>query len=68
MSCLLEGFLILYALVAAVAAGNPTYYNIGGVLSNNESQAQFKEIIAVSLIKFNYRFLNRYDLNYLIYY
>lgn len=27
---------------------NPIYFNIGGVLSNNESITHFKEIIAVS--------------------
>jgi hypothetical protein len=27
---------------------NPTYFNIGGVLSNGESQMFFKEIISVS--------------------
>lgn len=27
---------------------NPTYYNVGGVLSNNESIAFFKDTISVS--------------------
>lgn len=28
---------------------NPTYYNVGGVLSSNESVAFFKDTISVSL-------------------
>lgn len=27
---------------------NPTYFNIGGVLSNNDSEFHFQEIISVS--------------------
>lgn len=33
-------------------AANPTYFNIGGVLSSNSSQFYFKEIIAVSIYKY----------------
>lgn len=29
---------------------NPTYYNVGGVLSSNESVAFFKDTISVSII------------------
>lgn len=30
---------------------NPTYYNVGGVLSSNESIAFFKDTISVSIIQ-----------------
>lgn len=39
------GFLIL----ANVECGNPIDFNIGGVLSNDESISHFKEIITVSM-------------------
>lgn len=47
--------LILFTLNASVqlqkanSGENPTFFNIGGVLSNNESEKNFSETIAVSL-------------------
>lgn len=47
--------LILFTLNASVqlqkanSGENPTVFNIGGVLSNNESEKYFSETIAVSL-------------------
>ncbi|CAH1390907.1 unnamed protein product [Nezara viridula] len=35
-----------FLILANVECGNPIYFNIGGVLSNNESISHFKEIIA----------------------
>lgn len=40
--------LVAVALAAQCAAENPNTYNVGGVLSNNESAAHFREIIEVS--------------------
>lgn len=33
---------------------NPAFFNIGGVLSNTESEKNFSETIAVSICNFNY--------------
>lgn len=49
------GLLLVVASVQLVSANsdkrrfsNPTYYNVGGVLSSNESVAFFKDTISVS--------------------
>lgn len=42
--------LIKLSLFGYVRTANPSYYNIGGVLSSNESQAYFKDIISVNLV------------------
>jgi hypothetical protein len=39
--------LLLAALLLACAAENPNTYNVGGVLSNNDSATHFREIIEV---------------------
>ncbi|XP_077291184.1 glutamate ionotropic receptor NMDA type subunit 1 [Arctopsyche grandis] len=46
--------LIKLAIWRLVTASNPNFYNIGGVLSSNESQYYFKEIIARLNFEQNY--------------
>jgi hypothetical protein len=33
------------------SSDNPTYFNIGGVLSNSESEKNFSDTIAVSILR-----------------
>lgn len=51
-SCMLLSLMIPQALLAQKPTGSesPSYYNIGGVLSNNESESHFATVIAVSVI------------------
>lgn len=40
-------FLFIYVSFASEAIGNPEVYQIGGVLSDNSSEAHFKNIVQV---------------------
>lgn len=45
---------------------NPTYYNVGGVLSSNESIAFFKDTISVHVPRYFLTFHNKFLIKILI--